>query len=157
MPHHHAGASFVVSVVYISGRALVLGKAQSFLESVTIILTATILGVVIDADHALWSLVMSPRRCLKYVFTLNVLGLYRELTHPSGYFYERIIVYNKKYPRFFFILHGVWLCLVSLLLYYILRPLPFFKEYLPLFWIVLAVHYISDFIYWGDTLAGSPK
>ena len=148
LPYQHAGASLAVSIVYVSGHALILGKMQSIMENVSIILIATLLDVVIDIDHVLWSLALNPKLALKYILRMNYLGLYRQLISPSGYFYQRIIALDKRYSKIFFVLHGIWNCLVGFLIYLLLHDVAPFSSFIPLFWTVLAVHYISDLIYW---------
>ena len=148
LPHHHGGASLTISLTYALVSVSAFKKAIPFPHAVLIVLAATAVGVLIDIDHLLWALILDFKSAVGYLIRLNIRGLYRELTNPSGRFYQRIAAYNQKYPRVFFGLHGLWIVLVCLLLRLIKPVLVPLGDYVPLFWLILAVHYLSDLIYW---------
>ena len=148
LPVQHAASSLAVSVIYVGGSTLVLHKTETLVNGVIIIATATILGVLVDIDHLVWALVMNFRMTLSFVFKFNIRGLYRELITPEGYFYRREVAFNEKHPRIFFFFHGTWMCIAGGLLFLALGGTALYRDYLPFLWIVLALHFIADLIYW---------
>jgi len=139
LPQYHLTASFAASVVYISGRMFIFDKVISLSGALVAILAASITGVLIDADHLIWTFFLSPKLTCKYVFTLNFMGLYRDLVSPDGYFHRRVDTCNLRIPNIFFIVHSLWIAIIGVIVY-ILLP----DDYALLFVIVLFLHFVLD-------------